>query len=614
MIVLDDISLRVAGKLLLDHASISIPEGAHVGIVGRNGCGKTTLFRAIEKEIDTETGYIRLPSSAKIGRVAQEAPAGPDSLLERVLASDTERAALLEERETAKDPMRIAEIEIRLVDIDAYSAPSKAAKILAGLGFSEEAQARPCAEFSGGWRMRVALAALLFAEPDLLLLDEPTNYLDLEGTLWLQDYLAKYPHTILLISHDRDLLDTSVSHILHFEQKKLKLYRGNFSSFDRQRREKLVLDEKARKKQEAARAHMQAFVDRFKAKASKARQAQSRVKALAKMEPLAAHIEDAPAAISIRHPEKQLSPPIIVYDGVSVDYEPGKPILKNLDLRIDDDDRIALLGPNGNGKSTFAKLIADRLAPQGGKVVRASKMEVAYLAQHQLDELHADESPAEHVRRLMPDTHEAKIRARAAEMGFSGPAADTKVASLSGGEKARLLLGLAAFHGPHLLILDEPTNHLDIEARAALIEAVNDYPGALILISHDRHLLEACAERLWLVAGGTVKPYEGDLDQYRRQVLGGSERQRGKDKNGDGTKKPAAGNVTKRIAQLEKEVQKLEEEIAKLDAQLSDADLHSRNPREASSIGAARTRASEALAKAEAEWLALSEQHETTGA
>ncbi|MCW5680859.1 MAG: ABC-F family ATP-binding cassette domain-containing protein [Xanthobacteraceae bacterium] len=614
MIVLDDISLRVAGKLLLDHASISIPEGAHVGIVGRNGCGKTTLFRAIEKEIDTETGYIRLPSSAKIGRVAQEAPAGPDSLLERVLASDTERAALLEERETAKDPMRIAEIEIRLVDIDAYSAPSKAAKILAGLGFSEEAQARPCAEFSGGWRMRVALAALLFAEPDLLLLDEPTNYLDLEGTLWLQDYLAKYPHTILLISHDRDLLDTSVSHILHFEQKKLKLYRGNFSSFDRQRREKLVLDEKARKKQEAARAHMQAFVDRFKAKASKARQAQSRVKALAKMEPLAAHIEDAPAAISIRHPEKQLSPPIIVYDGVSVGYEPGKPILKNLDLRIDDDDRIALLGPNGNGKSTFAKLIADRLAPQGGKVVRASKMEVAYLAQHQLDELHADESPAEHVRRLMPDTHEAKIRARAAEMGFSGPAADTKVASLSGGEKARLLLGLAAFHGPHLLILDEPTNHLDIEARAALIEAVNDYPGALILISHDRHLLEACAERLWLVAGGTVKPYEGDLDQYRRQVLGGSERQRGKDKNGDGTKKPAAGNVTKRIAQLEKEVQKLEEEIAKLDAQLSDADLHSRNPREASSIGAARTRASEALAKAEAEWLALSEQHGTTGA
>jgi ATP-binding cassette subfamily F protein 3 len=619
MIVLDDISLRVAGKLLIDHASVSIPEGAHVGVVGRNGCGKTTLFRALENEVDIETGSIHKPARARIGRVAQEAPAGPDSLLDRVLAADVERASLLAERETATDPMRIAEIEIRLVDIDAYSAPAKAAKILAGLGFDEAAQARPCSSFSGGWRMRVALAALLFVEPDLLLLDEPTNYLDLEGTLWLQDYLAKYPHTIILISHDRDLLDTSVTHILHFDNKKLKLYRGGFSSFDRQRREKLVLDEKARKKQEAARAHMQAFVDRFKAKASKARQAQSRVKALAKMEPLAAHIEDARAAISIRHPEKTLSPPIIVYDGVNVGYEPGKPILRNLELRIDEDDRIALLGPNGNGKSTFAKLLAQRLQPEGGKVVRASKMEVAYLAQHQLDELNPEHSPAEHVRQLMPGAHEAKIRARAAEMGFSAAAADTKVSQLSGGEKARLLLGLAAFHGPHLLILDEPTNHLDIEARAALIEAVNDYPGAVILVSHDRHLLEACADRLWLVANGTVKPYEGDLDQYRRDVLGGAgaERMSGKEKraaNNGGAKKPSLSNINKKIASLETQVQKLEEEISRLDAQLSDADLHSRNPREASSLGEARNRASEALAKAEAEWLALSSEREEMGA
>ena len=618
MIVLDDISLRVAGRLLIDHASVSIPEGAHVGVVGRNGCGKTTLFRALENETDIETGAIHKPARARVGKVAQEAPSGPDSLLERVLAADTERASLLAERETATDPMRIAEIEIRLVDIDAYSAPSKAAKILSGLGFDEAAQARPCSEFSGGWRMRVALAALLFVEPDLLLLDEPTNYLDLEGTLWLQDYLAKYPHTILLISHDRDLLDTSVTHILHFDQKKLKLYRGGFTSFDRQRREKLVLDEKARKKQDAARAHMQAFVDRFKAKASKARQAQSRVKALAKMEPLATHIEDAQAAISIRHPEKTLSPPIIVYDGVSVGYEPGKPILKNLDLRIDEDDRIALLGPNGNGKSTFAKLLAERLKPEGGKIVRASKMEVAYLAQHQLDELKADQSPADHVRDLMPGAHESKIRARAAEMGFSAAAADTKVAQLSGGEKARLLLGLAAFHGPHLLILDEPTNHLDIEARAALIEAVNDYPGAVILVSHDRHLLEACADRLWLVSNGTVKPYEADLDQYRRDVLGaGADRMGGKEKraaNNGGAKKPSLGNINKKIASLETQVQKLEEEISRLDAQLSDAELHQRNPREASSLGEARTRASDALAKAEAEWLALNTEREEMGA
>ncbi len=617
MIVFDDISLRVAGKLLLEHTSVSIPEGAHVGVVGRNGCGKTTLFRAIENEIDIESGSIHKPSRARVGKVAQEAPSGPDSLLERVLAADTERAALLIERETVKDPMRIAEIEIRLVDIDAYSAPSRAAKILAGLGFDEVAQARACSEFSGGWRMRVALAALLFVEPDLLLLDEPTNYLDLEGTLWLQDYLARYPHTIILISHDRDLLDTSVTHILHFDQKKLKLYRGGFSSFDRQRREKLVLDEKAKKKQDAARAHMQAFVDRFKAKASKARQAQSRVKALAKMEPLAAHIEDSRAAISIRHPEKTLSPPIIVYDGVSVGYEPGKPILRNLDLRIDEDDRIALLGPNGNGKSTFAKLLAERLQPDGGKVVRASKMEVAYLAQHQLDELNPAQSPADHVRDLMPSgTHESKIRARAAEMGFSAAAADTKVSSLSGGEKARLLLGLAAFNGPHLLILDEPTNHLDIEARAALIEAVNDYPGAVILVSHDRHLLEACADRLWLVADGTVKTYEGDLDQYRRDVLRGGERSGGgkEKKNGADGKKPPLGTITKKIQSLETQVQKLEEELSRLDGQLSDADLHQRNPREASSLAEARTRASDALVKAEAEWLELSAQREAMGA
>jgi ATP-binding cassette subfamily F protein 3 len=621
MIVLDDITLRVAGRPLIERASVSIPEGAHVGVVGRNGCGKTTLFRAIENEIDIETGSVHLPARARVGKVAQEAPSGPDSLLERVLAADTERSSLLAERETAKDPMRIAEIEIRLVDIDAWSAPAKAARILAGLGFDEAAQARPCSEFSGGWRMRVALAALLFVEPDLLLLDEPTNYLDLEGTLWLQDYLAKYPHTILLISHDRDLLDTSVSHILHFDQKKLKLYRGGFTSFDRQRRERLVLDEKARKKQDAARAHMQAFVDRFKAKASKARQAQSRMKALAKMEPLATQIEDAPAAISIRHPEKLLSPPIVVYDGVSVGYEPGKPILRNLDLRLDEDDRIALLGPNGNGKSTFAKLLSERLAPQGGNVVRASKMEVAYLAQHQLDELRADESPADHVRRLMPGVHESKIRGRAAEMGFSAAAADTKVSSLSGGEKARLLLGLAAFHGPHLLILDEPTNHLDIEARAALIEAVNDYPGAVVLVSHDRHLLEACADRLWLVANGTVKPYDGDLDQYRREVLGqsGAGRMKGEERGGKANgagkpRKPSLAPLNKRIAALEAQVEKLEQEIARLDAQLSDENLHRRNPREATSLGLDRARASDALAKAEAEWASLSEEREAMGA
>jgi ATP-binding cassette subfamily F protein 3 len=623
MIVFDDISLRVAGRLLLDHASVSIPSNARVGVVGRNGAGKTTLFRAIEGELELETGSIRLSSRVRIGHVAQEAPAGPETLLEVVLAADIERASLMAERETATDPLRIVEIETRLVDINAYSAPSKAAKILAGLGFDEAAQARPCSEFSGGWRMRVALAALLFYEPDLLLLDEPTNYLDLEGTLWVQDYLARYPHTVLIVSHDRDLLDTSVSYILHFDQKKLKLYRGGFSLFDRQRRERLILDEKARKRQEAQRAHLTAFVDRFRAKASKARQAQSRIKALAKMEPLAEEVAEERAAISIRAPKKLLSPPIIVLDGVSVGYTPQKPILQNLNLRIDDDDRIALLGPNGNGKSTFAKLLAERLKPQTGKMIRASKLQVAYLAQHQLDELHADETPAEHVRRLMQGAPEAKIRARAAEMGFSASAADTKVADLSGGEKARLLLGLAAFHGPHLLILDEPTNHLDIEARAALVDAVNAYPGAVVLVSHDRYLLDACTERLWLVSGGTVAPYDGDLDQYRAGVLGrsGADRIAGKKKenrsqsqNSSSEKRAKLVPLKKRIKQIETEVQKCEEQIVAIDEKLTDAELQSKNPLEAARLARIRAQAVEALEKFEEEWLEASGRREELNA
>jgi ATP-binding cassette subfamily F protein 3 len=618
MIVLEEISLRIAGKLLLDHASVSIPDRARVGVVGRNGTGKTTLFRALDGDVDVETGAIRMPARARIGRVAQEAPAGPETLIEVVLAADTERAALLDERDIAKDPMRIAEIQTRLVDIDAYSAPARAARILAGLGFDEAAQSRPCSEFSGGWRMRVALAAILFVEPDLLLLDEPTNYLDLEGTLWLQDYLARYPHTVLLISHDRDLLDTSVNFILHFDNGRLKLYRGGFAQFDRQRREQLMVDQRSREKQEAKRAHMMAFVERFRAKASKARQAQSRLKALAKMEPLAAAVGEQPAAISIRSPEKELSPPIVVFDDVAVGYEPGKAVLRRLDLRIDEDDRIALLGPNGNGKSTFAKLLAGRLAPQKGRVVRAAKLGVAYFAQHQLDELNADESPCAHVRRLMPNAPEPKVRSRAAEMGFSGDAADTKVASLSGGERARLLIGLATFDGPHLLILDEPTNHLDIEARAALIDALSQYSGAVLLITHDRHLLDACAERLWLVADGTVHPYDGDIDQYRREVLGraGAERLSGGKTARTSAPPPKRSQLAplrKRIAALEAEIEKLENEIAVLDAKLADPWLAA-NPGEIARLGRERARLSDRLAQTEEDWLEASAKREELSA
>ncbi|OYX85248.1 MAG: glycosyl transferase family 1 [Rhizobiales bacterium 17-65-6] len=615
MIVLDDISLRIAGRLLLDHASVAIPEGAHVGVVGRNGAGKTTLFKAIMGEMELESGVVRLPNRTRIGRVAQEAPAGPDSLLERVLAADTERAALLEERESAADPMRIAEVEMRLVDIEAHSAPARAARILAGLGFDEAAQARACSEFSGGWRMRVALAALLFTSPDLLMLDEPTNYLDLEGTLWLQDYLASYPGTIILISHDRDLLDESVDHILHFFNGKLTLYRGTFTSFDRQRREKLMLDQKHRKKQEAQRAHMESFIARFRAKATKAKQAQSRMKALARMEPVAPEVGEQEASISIRHPEKLLSPPIVTMERVEVGYVEGQPILKNLNLRIDEDDRIALLGPNGNGKSTFAKLLADRLKPQRGDMVRADKLEVAYLAQHQLDELRPGESPAEHVRRLMPDAPEARVRARAAEMGFSGGAGDTKVSALSGGEKARLLLGLAAFNGPHLLILDEPTNHLDIQSREALITAINDYPGAVILVSHDRHLLEACADRLWMVGNGTVKPYDGDLDQYRREVLSRTGRMTGEGRKDKETQETSSADaeglaLRKRVRDAEALMAKLEKDIAAIDKRLADPKL-AKFPADEARLTRQRAEAVEALASAEENWIEASSALET---
>jgi ATP-binding cassette, subfamily F, member 3 len=620
MLVLDDISLRIAGRLLLEEASARIPAGARVGLVGRNGIGKTTLFRAIVGETPIEHGAIGMPARARIGRLAQEAPSGPESLIDVVLAADTERLSLLAEAETASDPHRIAEIQTRLADIGAHAAPARAAAILAGLGFDAEAQKRPCTDFSGGWRMRVALAAVLFSEPDLLLLDEPTNYLDLEGTLWLTDHLARYPRTVIVISHDRDLLDDAVDWILHLEGGKLNLYRGGYTAFARQRAERMVLDAKHAKAQELERKKLQAFIDRFKAKATKARQAQSRAKRLAKLEPIVAVASDEVRPITFPPPPKPLSPPIIALDKVSVGYEPGKPVLRRLSLRIDNDDRIALLGPNGNGKSTLAKLLAGRLAPFDGSVTRPDRIEVAYFAQHQLDELVPANSVYDHVRRLMPDAPEAKVRARAGAVGFSSAAADTPVATLSGGEKARLLLGLATFAGPHLVILDEPTNHLDIDSRAALVEAINDYPGAMILISHDRHLLEACADRLWLVADGTVAPYDGDLDDYRRTVLG---REGRKEQRDDGAEKVSRADqrraaaekrdelkpLKRRIDAAEKSVSRLTADIAAIDAQLA-SDLFARDPAKATALSKARADAADALARAEEDWLAASAEYE----
>ncbi|GGH17917.1 glycosyl transferase family 1 [Alsobacter metallidurans] len=621
MLHINDVTFRLGARTLFDKATVAIPTGARVGFVGRNGTGKTTLFRIIRGEVGTEGGSVTIGRGLKIGSVAQEAPGGPETLSEVVLAADVERTALLAEAETATDPHRIAEIQTRLVDIGAHSAPARAATILYGLGFDAEAQERPCSSFSGGWRMRVALAAVLFAEPDLLLLDEPTNYLDLEGTLWLMDYLARYPHTVLVISHDRDLLNQSVDQILHLDQAKLTLYRGGYDQFERQRREKQALQMKLVKKQEEERKHLQAFVDRFKAKASKARQAQSRVKRLEKMEPIAALIDTDVLPFNFPSPERPLSPPIIAMEGAAVGYG-EKPVLSRLSVSIAEDDRIGLLGSNGNGKSTFAKLVGGRLDPMSGVVRRSSKLKVAYFAQHQLDELNLSATPFTSVLALMPDGTEAKVRARCAQMGFPGAKADTPVANLSGGEKARLLMGLATFGGPHLLILDEPTNHLDIDSRAALMEAINDYQGAVILISHDRFLLEACADRLWIVGGGTVKPFDDDLDAYRKLVLEGPGGERSAkpgepDRSSQADqRREAAGRrasltpLRKKIEAAEQRMAKLADLIARVDSVLGDSSAFQRDAAKASQLSAQRAELERNLMAAEEEWLALSSEYE----
>ena len=618
MLSISDISIRLAGRLLIDRSTVQIIPGARVGLVGRNGTGKSTLFRAIRGELATESGSIAVPSRWRVGSLAQEAPDGPESLIEVVLEADLERHTLLREAETASDAHRIAEIQTRLVDIDAHSAPARAAAILSGLGFSTADQARPVGEFSGGWRMRVALAATLFAVPDLLLLDEPTNYLDLEGTLWLEEHLAHYPRTVNVNSHDRDLLETSVDQILHLDRGKLTLYRGGYSSFEEQRAQREMLDAKQAKRQEAERKRLQAFVDRFKAKASKARQAQSRVKMLERMKPIAALVTQDVQEITFPHPEKTLSPPIIAVDEVSVGYDPQRPVLNRVTLRIDNDDRIALLGANGNGKSTLVKLLADRLKPFSGSVTRAEKLGIAYFAQHQLDELNEDGSPYDHIRALMPDAPESKVRGRAGAIGFSGKAADTSVKSLSGGEKARLLLGLATFFGPNMIILDEPTNHLDIDSRAALAEAINDFPGAVIMVSHDRYLIEACADRLWVVADGTVTGFDGDLDDYRSLVLSSRMERislRNNDERDDREKAERSRNerrkpLRQRIAEAEAEIERISGIIAKIDTALALPDIFSRDPKQAAQLAKARVSAASALQRAEEDWLEASSQHD----
>ncbi len=614
MLKIEDITYSVEGRPLFEGASATIPTGHKVGLVGRNGAGKTTLFRLIKGDLALEGGSITLPSRAKIGGVAQEVPSSSTSLLDTVLAADTERAELMAEAEHATDPHRIADIQHRLADIDAWSAEGRASAILRGLGFEPEEQLRPCSDFSGGWRMRVALAGVLFAQPDLLLLDEPTNYLDLEGALWLENYLQKYPHTVIIISHDRGLLNRAVQGILHLDAKKLTYWTGPYDQFARQRAERIAVMTAEAKKQEARRAHLQSFVDRFKAKASKAVQAQSRVKMLEKLQPITPPEEAKKQVFTFPEPE-ELSPPIVNLDGAAVGYG-GKPVLRKLSLRIDQDDRIALLGRNGEGKSTLSKLLAGKLQASEGRMTTSSKLRVGYFAQHQVDELHLDETPLQHIMRVRPTEGQPKLRARLAGFGLMADQADTVVARLSGGQKARLSLLLATIDAPHLLILDEPTNHLDIESREALVEALTEYTGAVVLVSHDMHLLGLVADRLWLVKGGAVAPYEGDLEDYRRMLLAGDEPEKPKAP----AEKPKKASRDEILA-LKAEVRKSEDRVAKLNdmrdklaKKLADPELY-----EQARIGELETwqkkyaEVMEGLDRAEALWLTAQERLEEAG-
>ena len=518
MLQIENLVFNAWGRQFFNRASANLPNPSKVSLVGRNGVGKSTLFKLIKGELQPDSGEIVIPRAARVATVDQEHPATPISLIDTILAADTERAALMAELETA-DPERMGDIWMRLIEIDADSAPSRAAEILNGLGFSTADLDRPMAEFSGGWRMRVALAAALFAEPDLLLLDEPTNYLDLEGALWLEARLARYPHSALIISHDRELLNNSVDFTLHVTEGKLELYTGGYDDFERQRAEKIRLQSATRAKKEAERAHLQSFVDRFKASAAKAAQAQSRVKRLAKLTPIETTIEASVSPFLLPSPARPLAPPLIRLENVEVGYGDDPAILRDLNLRLDVDDRIGLLGVNGAGKSTFAKMIAGALEVRSGEVSRAPRIEVGWFHQHQIEALDPEQTPLDIMREARPTDSDQSHRSRLAQFGIHFEKQGTKVEALSGGERARLLLNMVAMAAPHLLILDEPTNHLDIDSRRALLDALNSYEGAVILITHDRSLMELVADRLWLAADNQIVPFDGDMDDYARFVI-----------------------------------------------------------------------------------------------
>jgi len=620
---LTDITVRLGGRTILDAATAAVPPRARVGLIGRNGAGKTTLVRVIAGMLEPDTGAAEMPRGCRLGYIAQDAPAGAATPLETVLAADIERAALLAESETSDDPDRIGEIHERLNAISAHSAPARAARILVGLGFDEAAQQRPLDSFSGGWRMRVALASLLFSAPDVLLLDEPSNHLDLEAVLWLEDFLKSYPATILIVSHERDFLNNVVDHILHLDRGKLTLYPGGYDAFERQRAERQAQLASARARQQAERDKLQDYIARNSARASTAKQAQSRVKALARMQPIAELVDDPSLSFDFPDPPA-LRPPLITLDTAEVGYD-ATPILRRLDLRIDPDDRIALLGRNGNGKTTLARLLAAQLTPMAGAMAASGKMRVGYFTQYQVEELDRADTPLEHMTRAMPRASPSAVRAQLGRFGFSGSKATTEVGKLSGGERARLALALITRDAPHLLILDEPTNHLDVDAREALIQALNAYSGAVVIVSHDRHMLEMTADRLVLVDGGTAREFDGALDDYVALILAGeADPAAGPDKkiNRKDARRQAA-EAREQSQSLRRRVKELEAELARLTGQRSDVDRAMFDPGNAtpplgkltmSELMKRRADLEDQIAAAEAAWLESSEMLERLAA
>ena len=617
MLTINNLTYRIQGRVLLEDASLVLPDGVKAGFVGKNGTGKTTLFHLIQGHIGADSGSIEVNKRARIGAVAQEAPAGEETVLDVVLAADKERTALMAEAETATDPDRIGEIYTRLADIDAHTAEARASSILKGLGFEQERQNAPTRELSGGWRMRVALAAVLFSQPDLLLLDEPTNYLDLEGTLWLEKYLATYPYTVFLISHDRDLLNKAVNSIVHLEHRKLTFYKGNYDTFEETRRMQMELNNKQREKTLDQIAHLQKFVDRFKAKATKAKQAQARVKMIEKLRPPEAMFDEHAAPFQFQQPKVELPTPMITLDKVSTGYG-DKVILRNVTQRIDPDARIALIGVNGNGKSTFAKLLAGDIPVIDGTLKINKKLNIAHFAQHQMDKLKPEWTPLEHVTELMPLDNEARRRSRLAQMGLTTSRMDTKAKNLSGGERARLLMGLITFSGPSMMILDEPTNHLDIDSRDALVYALNDYEGAVLIISHDRHLIEATCDTLWIAEGGTIRELDEDLDSYQRSITSNKEGKGGG--GGTGARKVSKQEAAARRAELaplkasvkdaETKMARLTVEIEKIEAQLADPKVYNGPPDRLIALGKDKARYAAELQTTEDSWLALSAELE----